>query len=439
MAEANHPTRIVYLTAGAGGMYCGSCLRDNALVAGLQELGWDATLLPLYTPIRVDDDDHSIDHIFFGGINVYLQQKIPLFRHLPRFFDRWLDNPRLIQRVAAKSMSMNPKDLGAMTLSMVKGEDGFQKREVGKLVTWFRDVSKPDLICLTNLLVGGCIPALKRELPDVPVVVTLQGDDLFLDELQEPWRTQVSGEMRKLASQADGFITFSKFYRDSMVDLLGIPEEKFHLTPLGINVSEFDEVWAARKQASGGKVIGYFARICPEKGFDQLIDAFIRMAETHPDILLKSGGWLSEKDQPFLEEQIRKIRAAGLENRFEYIGSPDGDEKKSFLKKIDLFCVPARFLEPKGLYLLEAMACGIPVVAPDKGAFPEIVKASGGGILFKAGAITDLADKLAAFFGENSSETSYGENGRKWVAENHDQSAMAAGTATVFQSLTKQG
>lgn len=439
MSESDPSLKIVYLTAGAGGMYCGSCLRDNALVAGLQDLGWDATLLPLYTPIRVDDDDHSIDHIFFGGINVYLQQKIPLFRHLPKFFDRWLDNPRLIQRVAAKSMSMNPKDLGAMTLSMVKGEDGFQKREVDKLVTWFREVAKPDLICLTNLLVGGSIPALKRELNDVPIVVTLQGDDLFLDELQEPWRKQVLSEMRKLASQADGFITFSQYYRDAMIELLEIPAEKFHLTPLGINVSEFDEVWAFRKQEANKNTIGYFARICPEKGFDLLIDAFLILAKNHPDVVLKAGGWLSEKDQPFLAEQINKIRAAGLEDRFDYIGSPDGEGKKAFLKKIDLFCVPARFLEPKGLYLLEAMACGIPVVAPDKGAFPEIVNASGAGVLFEGENITDLAEKLAAFFENEIANKSQGENGRKWVAENNDQAAMAKGTAKVFQSLTKQG
>lgn len=429
--------KIIYLTAGAGGMYCGSCLRDNALVAGLQELGWDATLLPLYTPIRVDDDDHSIDHIFFGGINVYLQQKIPLFRHLPKFFDRWLDNPRLIQRVAAKSMSMNPKDLGAMTLSMVKGEDGFQKREVEKLVTWFRDVAKPDLICLTNLLVGGSIPALKRELPDVPIVVTLQGDDLFLDELEEPWRKQVLDEMRKLASQADGFITFSQYYRDVMIELLDIPEEKFHLTPLGINVSEFDEVWESRNQRSSKNVIGYFARICPEKGFDILVDAFLELAKTNSDVLLKAGGWLSEKDQSFLAEQTEKITAAGLGDRFEYIGSPDGDGKKAFLKEVDLFCVPARFLEPKGLYLLEAMACGIPVVAPDHGSFPEIVKQSGGGVLFERENTSDLADKLSALLESADARTSFGNSGHKWVAGNSDQIAMAKGSAKVFQSLTQ--
>ncbi len=112
-------------------MYCGSCIRDNSRVSGLEELGWDTLLLPLYTPIRTDEEDHSVDQIFFGGINVYLQQKIPLFRHLPNLLDRWLDNPKLVKRVASKSISVSAADLGAMTLSMVKGEHGYQKKEVG--------------------------------------------------------------------------------------------------------------------------------------------------------------------------------------------------------------------------------------------------------------------------------------------------------------------
>jgi len=433
MPETKPMPKIVYITAGAGGMYCGSCLRDNALVGGLQEMGWDATLLPLYTPIRVDDEDRSIDQLFFGGINVYLQQKIPLFRHLPGFFDRWLDNPKFIQRVAAKSMSMNPKDLGAMTLSMVKGEDGFQKREVGKLVSWLRDIAKPDIICLTNLLVSGCVPALKRELHDVPVFVTLQGDDVFLNELEAPWQGQVLDEMKKLADQADGLITFSEYYSDEMAKLLEVPQSRFHITPLGINVSEFDDVWETRDQTAAKNVIGYFARICPEKGFDLLIDAYIKLAKSHPDIVLKTGGWLSEKDQEFFNRQTEKIKAAGLDDRFEYIGSPDGDGKKAFLKETGVFCVPARFLEPKGIYLLEAMACGIPVIAPNRGAFPDIINASKGGRLFESENVADLVDKLAAFFEKEKPDIPYGKNGRKWVCENNDQMAMAKGTAAIFE------
>lgn len=415
-------------------MYCGSCLRDNALAAGLTRLGWDVTLLPLYTPIRVDEEDRSVDQVFFGGINVFLQQKIPLFRHLPAFLDRWLDNPRLIRRVASGALSVSAKELGSMTLSMVKGEDGFQRKEVARLVQWLRDVAKPDLICLTNLLVGGSIPALKREL-GVPVLVTLQGDDVFLDELIEPWKTLVLTEMRRLAQEADGFVTFSGFYRHHMSTILGVPEEKFHLTPLGVTVSEFDSVYHSRRTRTPGKVIGYFARLAPEKGFDIAVGAFIELARQHPEARFHAGGWLSEKDRAFYEVQIERIAAAGLSDRFRHVEAPDGASKMAFLEEIDVFTVPARFIEPKGLYLLEAMACGLPVVVPDRGAFPEMIASGRGGLLCRPDDARDLAAKLAELLEDPDKATALGQQGRDWVERCNSREAMAGATDEVFKRV----
>ena len=415
-------------------MYCGSCLRDNALAAGLSRLGWDVTLLPLYTPIRVDEEDRSVDQVFFGGINVFLQQKIPLFRHLPAFLDRWLDNPRLIRRVASGALSVSAKELGSMTLSMVKGEDGFQRKEVARLVQWLRDVAKPDIICLTNLLVGGSIPALKREL-GVPVLVTLQGDDVFLDELVEPWKTLVLTEMRRLAQEADGFVTFSGFYRHHMSGILGVPEEKFHLTPLGVTVSEFDAVYEARKARAPGKVIGYFARLAPEKGFDIAVGAFLELAPRFPELRFHAGGWLAEKDRAFYEVQIERLAAAGLSDRFRHVEAPDGASKMAFLEEIDVFTVPARFIEPKGLYLLEAMACGLPVVVPERGAFPEMIASGGGGLLCRPDDAGDLAAKLADLLDHPDKATSLGQQGRDWVEHCNSREAMAGATGEVFKRV----
>ncbi len=415
-------------------MYCGSCIRDNTLVTGLEELGWDILLLPLYTPIRVDEEDHTVDQVFFGGINVYLQQKIPLFRHLPAFFDRWLDNPALIRRVASGAMSVSAAELGDMTLSMVKGEHGYQRKEVKRLVYWLTKLVKPDLICLTNLLVGGSIPALQREL-GVPVLVTLQGDDVFLDELEAPWKEQVLAEMRSLAQSADGFLTFSEYYRDVMASLLQVSPDKFFLTPLGATVEEFDSVFEARKQRAPGQVIGYFARLAPEKGFDLIIDAFVELAPRFPEAELRVAGWLSEKDKIFFAEQLAKIEAAGLGDRFTHAEAPDGDAKKEFLKDIDFFSVPARFDEPKGLYLLEAFACGLPVVEPAKGIFPELIGASGGGVLFEHGNAHALANALGDLLESPENASEMGIAGRKWVEEFGSRNTMAAETSEVFREV----
>lgn len=413
-------------------MYCGSCIRDNALVTALEELGWDILLLPLYTPIRVDEEDHSMDQVFFGGINVYLQQKIPLFRNLPAFLDRWLDNPRLIRRVSSKAMSVSAADLGDMTLSMVKGENGFQRKEVARLVHWLKEVVKPDLICLTNLLVGGSIPALKREL-DVPVLVTIQGDDVFLDELQAPWHDKVLVEMKKLAVEADGFLTFSAFYRELMAEMLEVDPGKFHLTPLGVHVEEFDSVWTANREKSAGSAIGYFARLSPEKGFDLAVDAFLELASDLPAASLKVAGWLSEKDRKFYADQIQKIEKAGLADRFEHVEAPDVQAKLKFFREVDLFCVPTRFEEPKGLYVLEAMACGLPVVAPSHGPFPEMIHESKGGSLFEAKSVPLLKEALLEMLREPDRMRQFGDAGRAWVETSGSRETMAKATADVFR------
>ena len=75
---------------------------------GHAELGEDVLLVPTYTPLRTDETNVSIDRIFFGGINVYLQQKSALFRHTPWWFDRLLDNPALLERAIRGAASVDP-------------------------------------------------------------------------------------------------------------------------------------------------------------------------------------------------------------------------------------------------------------------------------------------------------------------------------------------
>lgn len=427
--------KVVYLTAGAAGMYCGSCMRDNALVSSLIRRGLDVELVPLYTPIRTDDADMSVDRVFFGGINVFLQQRIPLFRHLPAFLDRWLDHPSVIRRLTVKAVKVDPKELGELTLSMVRGESGFQRKEVRNLVKWLKEESRPDLVCLTNLLVGGSAPALKREL-NVPILVTLQGDDLFIEDLAEPYRTEVLGEMKRLAAGIDGFITFNQFYAQKMGDLLDIPPEKFHFTSLGIDTAAFDEVWKIHqvREAPDKTLIGYFARVCPEKGFDVLVDAFIQLKKKPEGagIRLKAGGWLPAKDRDFYEAQLDKLRAAGLEDDFEYVGSPDFSGKLAFFKEVDIFTVPANFSEPKGIYALEAMASGIPIVKPDHSGFPELVERSGGGLLFPKGDAEALAQQWMRLAGDFALRRDLGENGRDYVVTHRHKDAMAETTEEVF-------
>ena len=114
--------KIVYLTAGAAGMYCGSCLHDNTLAAALLAAGEELLLVPTYTPVRTDEENQSLKRLFFGGVNVYLQQKSFFFRHTPWWLDNLLNRPAMVGWLARKGSSTAPEKLGDLTVSMLRGE-----------------------------------------------------------------------------------------------------------------------------------------------------------------------------------------------------------------------------------------------------------------------------------------------------------------------------
>lgn len=354
-------------------MYCGSCMRDNTLVRHLLRQGWQVELIPAYTPIRTDEEDVSVDRVFLGGINLYLRQAIPLLRAVPSWMLRWLDQPALIRAVTSGQIPVAAAQLGPLTLAVLEGDSGALRQEHRRFVSWLSRESRPALVNLTNLLIGGCIPLIRRELPGVPILVTLQGDDVFLSQLQEPWKTRVIERMRLLARQVDRFITFSGFYAQFMSELLEIPLARFDLVPLGIEIPEVPPPYRPRPAPP---VVGFFARICREKGFHHAVDAFLELAKLPgmEEARLHAGGWLSAQDRPFFETQLGKLAQAGLRDRFRYAGSPDASGKRDFFREISVFSVPADFEEPKGIYVLEALAAGLPVVQPAHGAFPDLLR-----------------------------------------------------------------
>ncbi len=382
-------------------MICGSCLHDNALAKSLIHLGHDCILIPAYTPIRTDDEDVSIDRVFMGGINVYLQQKLPWLANMPKWFDSFLNQSWIINPLTRNAGKTSPALLGALTISMLRGTQGRQRKEFRRLLDWLLRDIQPDVMVFTNLLVGGGIPELKRLSP-TKVFVTLQGDDIFLDSLPTKYRQQAIVLMQGLVSTIDGFIVHSDDYAGRMSALLQIPTNKIHVIPLGIDVTDFRN--STRLTVTKSEfTIGYLARMAPEKGLHRLVDAFITIAD-RPEakhVKLKLAGWMGPQHAEFWNEQKAKLGHRGLGNRWEYLGSIDREEKARFFSEIDLFCVPTTYTEPKGLFLLEAIAAGTPYVQPDHGAFPEIHRRmqslSPGrplGSLFKADSMEDLCSEL---------------------------------------------
>jgi glycosyltransferase involved in cell wall biosynthesis len=436
--------RIAYLTAGAAGMYCGSCMHDNALAAALTQAGVDCQLIPTYTPIRTDESDVSVDQVFFGGINVFLQQKLPLFRHLPNFLDRILDNPSLIRRVTRRASHIDPKELGGLTVSMLKGRAGFQRKEVKRLCRWLKTHVQPDVVMFSNILIGGCIPDIQREL-GAKTVVTLQGDDIFLESIPDPFRSQALEEIHRLASSVDLFVTHSHFYKDFMSSYLRLPSDRVHVTPLAIDTRDFTGPSSKSRNIDAPSqgdatsqndivTLGYLARLAPEKGLHQLVDAFIQIHRRGllPNCRLRIAGWLGDAQRGYAEEQFSRLKSESLEDHFEYIGSIDRHEKVNFLSSLHALCVPTTYRDPKGLFALEAMAAGVPVVLPAHGAFPELIEDTNGGVLFTPEDQNSLVETLETLLLNSHQRQSLGAAGREAVLNRRNASCMAQQTLALL-------
>ena len=423
--------KIALITAGAAGMYCGSCMRDNTLAAALNRLGHDALLIPTYTPIRTDEESVSQDRVFMGGINVFLQQQFWLFRHTPRFLDGLLNAPWLLRWVSRFASRTKTEDLGGLTISMLQGSHGKQRKEVAKLVDWLATDFQPDVVLLTNVLLSGFVPKL-REKWNAPVIGVLQGDDIFLEGLREADRRRclelISGNDPAFA----GYIATSRMYADSMAPYLGLPREKIRVVYPGINLKGHGGPHAFRDAPP--YTIGYFARICPEKGFHHIVDAFriIRQTPGAPECRLRVSGWLGENSKPFFEEQMAKLRADGLEKFVDHVDCPAHADKVAFLQSVDLLSVPTTYHEPKGLYILEALANGVPVVQPAHGSFPELIEATGGGELVTPDDPLALAGAVIRLLNDPERRRSLGECGRKAVNEIFTAEAMAQNTLNVL-------
>lgn len=420
---------IAIITAGGAGMFCGSCMHDNTWAMALRTAGVEVSLIPLYSPIRVDEEDQTTAPIFFGGINTYLEDRFSWWSRVPRFLTRWLDSPAVIRAATRRAISTDARDLGAMTVSMIEGEEGPHRRAGEELSEYIAHL-KPDVVCFSNALLSGTLKALKHAFPG-PIHCILQGDDIFLDGLVEPWRSTAMSLLAERAAAFDGFITHSGYYRDYMAEYLRLPVEKFRQLPLTIDCAAHD----GQPKAGRGTppTIGYFARVCPEKGIDRLVQAVLLLRQRIPDVRLKVGGYLAGQHRSFFDEVIRS--AAPLGDAFEYIGSPAGKQEKiDFLKSLDVFSVPTVYHEPKGIYVLEAWANGIPVVLPAHGAFPELVESTGGGLLFDPDSPGHLADMLERVLTEGALRADLAEKGHQGVRRQHDLPNLARRSIDLFGS-----
>lgn len=427
--------RIAYLTAGAAGMYCGSCLHDNTLAAALLELGEEVILAPIYTPIRTDEVDVSQPRVFYGGINAYLQQKFPLFRRTPRWLDGWLDNPALLRLATRNASSVDPAKLGDMTVSMLRGELGNQRKELEKLVDWLVDDVRPDVVHLSNSMMLGLARLIKQR-SGPPIVCSLSGEDIFLEKLTPPYYEQARQLLRERAAEVDAFVALNGYFADFMADYLSVPRERIAVIPHGLDLRGHGN--PTPRAADAPRRIGFFARICHEKGLHLLIEAAEKLSSANPatpPFEIHAAGYLGGGDREYLAAIERRVAHGPLAGRFTYHGELDRAAKIAFLQSLDVLSLPTVYRESKGLPVLEAWANAIPTLLPDHGAFPEMIADAGGGLLHRPLDADDLAGQLQEILHHPGQAAELGRRGQEAVQDRYHAAAMASRTLDLYASL----
>jgi glycosyltransferase involved in cell wall biosynthesis len=428
--------RLLHITSGAASMYCGTCMRDNALAANLKAMGHDVMLVPFYTPTLTDEENVSQEKIFFGGISVYLEQHVPLFRHTPWLIDKLWDSRFALKLAAKSTISVDAADLGDMTISMLRGEEGHHSKEIHKLVRWLKSEPQFDVINLPYTLLIGLAAPIKAAL-NRPIVCTLQGEDFFLEGLVEPYRATALELIRSKIASVDAFMAVSHYYADFMSDYLAIDRSKIFVVPIGINLDGH-----SAEQRAGNHVfrVGYFARIAPEKGLHILADAYRRLRESGElaDSRLEAAGYLPPEHKIYLQGIEQQMKAWGLGEEFQYHGALDREQKIKFLQSLNVFSVPAPYHDPKGIFMLEAMANGIPVVQPRHGAFPEIIERTGGGLLFEPDNAESLAEGLMKIYRDSALAYEIGASGAAGVRAHHNARLMAERTVEAYERIVSK-
>jgi glycosyltransferase involved in cell wall biosynthesis len=428
---------IVQITPGAGGMYCGGCFRDNALVAALRQLGHDTLMLPLYLPLTLDEADQSAGTpIFFSGVNVYLAQKISWFRKAPGWLRNVLASPKLLKAVGARAAKTRAEDVGELTFSMLRGDEGNQARELDELIGWLKQHHRADAVVLSNALLVGMAKRLRNEL-EVPVVCLLSGEDTFLDGLPTAQRDEAWEVAAERARHVDLFVAPSRYFAELMAGRLNLPADRVRVVYNGINLDGFAGEGARTDGAA--PVLGYFARMCPEKGLALAVDTFIELRKRArvPGLRLHIGGGCGPGDEPFVAEQRRKIERAGLLGDVQFFPNVTREGKIEFLRGLDVFCTPALYGEAFGLYVIEALAAGVPVVQPRHAAFPELLEKTGGGLLAEANpaALALAAEELLL---NSARARSLGQAGQCAVQERFTIERMARDLLDVLVSARKR-
>ncbi len=426
--------RIAYLAAGAAGMYCGACARDLVLIRGLLARGHDVQVTPLYTPLKLEGSRPlATTPILLGGINMFLQQKCPTCGRAPAAVRGLLDQPGLLNFATRFAVSNKAADLAVMTVSVLSGSQGRQRAELERLVRFLARAPRPDLVVLTNTMLGAVGTEVKRRL-GVPVVAGLQGEEDFVGEMPEPYRSQAQQLMQEHARAVDLFIAPYTAHAGKMSEYLDVPPDRIRMVRTGLEAPLFARPGPRPRQPF---TIGYLSAITGGKAVDLVVEALAKLAEQGREARLRVAGKVLDK--PYWRQVQQRVREAGLAGQVEYLGEISLEEKVRFLHSLSVYALPSRFAEARGLSAMEALAAGVPVVVPNRGVFPEMLELTGGGLLVEPDSPEALAAALARLQDHPEEADRLGQFGAEGIARHYTVDAAVEQTLKLYEEALGQG
>lgn len=424
---------IIQIIPGSGGsFYCGNCLRDSKYFNALRDEGHQVTKIPMYLPLFADEHDISDIPIFYGAISLYLKQVYPIFRKAPGWLDKLLNSRPMMKLAASMAGSTRAKGLEDMTISMLLGEEGQQKEELDHMVNWIAEHCQPDIIHISNALLLGLARRLKEKI-GVPVLCTLQDEDVWINPMQQKFQNKIWDLMHKRADDIDMLVAVSNYFADVMKQRMHLPDAKVRTIHLGVDIKDYEYISTKKKERN----VGFISRMCHKDGFDIVVDAFIELKKKpgFEDVKLIATGGATGDDIKFNKEQKRKLKENNLLNVFEILHQFEGKAVNDFFEKVSLISVPVRNGEAFGMYLLESMASGVPVVQPALGAFPEIVELSGGGVTYMPNTSEKLSETWAEVLSDPEQLEKYSRNGYEGTKKKFNIHNHAKEIITLYENL----
>ncbi|MEA2003625.1 MAG: glycosyltransferase family 4 protein [archaeon] len=448
------------MTTSDSNVYGGGWIRDSTLVNNIRKAGRDIKYYSTFCKVY-SDEAVRCDGLYFKLRDVLLAHNVPKYYDLPAFpeFESPFRNVSYAEKLSLGKFSMDsfnlerfskkirsnfdmlvfqfiPRDVKEkkeyeILRSLEFGADGKLRREVMS----FENRLKKDNIRLlntTSLLWSKVSSDIKENLGIIDVA-TIQGYDMIYSVYKDEYKKEIESLLRENVKNTDGFIGISEYYSRKASSDLKIPLKKINVIYNGINLEKYRPVDVKRDKRF---IITFLGRMDIKKGGLNLIVAAKHLIDAgYTNFSVNIVGSIDRRDSEYIAILQNYISLFKLSNVIEIKTDVTLDEKINILNKSDVLVYPTLFPEPFGLVPIEAMACGTPVILPDHGAFPEIIRETKGGLLFRSNDTYDLAKKIIILMESEDKRMELSKDGLEAVRQKFGAKLMADKVLKVYDDM----